>query len=227
MKPVYFPKSNIIFAKDQPEYLPLPAHKDRDGAVTTCWTLSFRERLKVFRTGRVWLTLLAFGNRLIESSVPAGKESEGLENWEPDMEGIGGWTRNPAPSPGPSLSDLRGIAPNATGGLSSEEFVRRIREGWMPPWKSSPIPKEVEEAMEFLGFWRTHLMLGPEDRFNDPYVWDDRDQAALAVIRAALRTKVVSRDELRLFFHKADLDVTATKAEVVAKLRDLGVEVRP
>ncbi|MCH7921612.1 MAG: hypothetical protein IH975_01090 [Nitrospinae bacterium] len=30
----------------------------------------------------------------------------------------------------PSLEDLRGIAPNATGDLSSEEFVRKIRDEW-------------------------------------------------------------------------------------------------
>jgi hypothetical protein len=30
----------------------------------------------------------------------------------------------------PSLEDLRGIAPNATGDLSSEEFVRKVRDGW-------------------------------------------------------------------------------------------------
>lgn len=29
----------------------------------------------------------------------------------------------------PSLSDLRGIAPDITGDLSSEEFVRRLRDG--------------------------------------------------------------------------------------------------
>ena len=30
----------------------------------------------------------------------------------------------------PSLSDLRGIAPNATGGKSSEDFVRELRDEW-------------------------------------------------------------------------------------------------
>ena len=30
----------------------------------------------------------------------------------------------------PSLMDLRGIAPNATDGLPSEEFVRRVRDEW-------------------------------------------------------------------------------------------------
>ena len=30
----------------------------------------------------------------------------------------------------PTLSDLYGIAPNATGGLSSEDFVRKLRDEW-------------------------------------------------------------------------------------------------
>lgn len=27
MTPIEFPEHNVVFAKDQPEYLPLPAHK--------------------------------------------------------------------------------------------------------------------------------------------------------------------------------------------------------
>jgi len=36
----------------------------------------------------------------------------------------------PNPSELPSLGDLRGIAPNITGGKSPEEFVRELREEW-------------------------------------------------------------------------------------------------
>ena len=65
MRPVFFPGSNCVFAKDQPEYLPLPAHRSGyDGTVTSCWKLTWRERLKVIFTGRVWLQQLAFGSPL-------------------------------------------------------------------------------------------------------------------------------------------------------------------
>jgi len=30
----------------------------------------------------------------------------------------------------PTMTDLRGLAPNATGELSSEEFVRKLRDAW-------------------------------------------------------------------------------------------------
>ena len=36
----------------------------------------------------------------------------------------------PPPEELPSLSDLRGIAPNATGSKSSEQFVRELRDKW-------------------------------------------------------------------------------------------------
>lgn len=65
MTPTQFTGSNITFAKDQPEYLPLPAHvSDYNGIVTSCWQLSLRERLKMLWTGRLWLQQMAFGKPL-------------------------------------------------------------------------------------------------------------------------------------------------------------------
>lgn len=60
MKPVEFAGSNVVFAKDQPEYLPLPAQKTTDGQVTTCWKLSAWERVKLLFTGRLFLRMLTF-----------------------------------------------------------------------------------------------------------------------------------------------------------------------
>lgn len=64
MKPVEFAEQNCVFAEDQPEYMPLPAHLAADGAVTSCWTLSLRERLKLLFTGRIWWTVLALDQPL-------------------------------------------------------------------------------------------------------------------------------------------------------------------
>jgi len=64
MKPINFPASNIVYSKNQPEYLPLPAYKAPDNSVTSCWALTWRERLKILRTGRVWLDVLTFGQPL-------------------------------------------------------------------------------------------------------------------------------------------------------------------
>lgn len=62
MNPIEFAEQNVVFAKDQPEYMPLPARRSADGSeVTSCWGMSWRERLRVLLTGRVYLTLLTFG----------------------------------------------------------------------------------------------------------------------------------------------------------------------
>jgi hypothetical protein len=62
MKPVVFPEHNCVYAKDQPEYLPLPVLKipAAEGECISCWKLSWRERFTAFFQGRVWLSQLTF-----------------------------------------------------------------------------------------------------------------------------------------------------------------------
>jgi len=60
MDPIKFDGSNVVYAEDQPEYLPLPAHKTKDGILTVCWKLSFVERVKVFFTGKIWQKVMTF-----------------------------------------------------------------------------------------------------------------------------------------------------------------------
>jgi hypothetical protein len=64
MKPVPFLGSNVVYAKDQPEYLPLPAHRSPGGDVTTCWQLSWWERLTILLYGHLWLTVMTFNGPL-------------------------------------------------------------------------------------------------------------------------------------------------------------------
>lgn len=67
MKPLNFDAANIMFAENQPQYETLPARVcliDEDGEVTTCWSLSWKERLKLLFTGRLWLSVLTFNNPL-------------------------------------------------------------------------------------------------------------------------------------------------------------------
>lgn len=64
MKPIEFPEQNVIFAKDQPEYQPLPAHKDELGIVTTCWELSPEERQILISNGKIYLQLMTFNQPL-------------------------------------------------------------------------------------------------------------------------------------------------------------------
>ena len=64
MKIINFKECNTIYAENQPEYLPLRCHKAKNGRVTSCWGLSFSERLKVFLFGKIYLRILTFNKPL-------------------------------------------------------------------------------------------------------------------------------------------------------------------
>lgn len=69
MKPTKFKESNVTYAENQPEYLPLPAFKNDSpqGEVIICWRLSFRERLRILFTGKLWVSLMTFNKPLTPS----------------------------------------------------------------------------------------------------------------------------------------------------------------
>lgn len=67
MKPVEFPGVNVVFAKDQPEYMPLPAMKipnDPQGLIITKWQLSPEELERIKETGTIHLSMLTFNQSL-------------------------------------------------------------------------------------------------------------------------------------------------------------------
>jgi len=76
MRPVEFKHQNIVFAKDQPEYQPLPALKidAPTGEVISCWKLTFKERLKVLVFGRVWMSLMSFNKPLTPSFLSVDRK---------------------------------------------------------------------------------------------------------------------------------------------------------
>ena len=69
MKPIEFTEQNCVFAKDQKEYLPLPAFRNdsEQGEVISCWKLSFIERMRILFTGKLWVSLMTFNNPLTPS----------------------------------------------------------------------------------------------------------------------------------------------------------------
>jgi hypothetical protein len=73
MKILKFNECNTTYAKDQPEYLQLPAFRARDGRVATLWGLSFKDRIKVLFTGKIWLEVLTFNKPLLPLKVSADK----------------------------------------------------------------------------------------------------------------------------------------------------------
>jgi len=75
MKPIEFKEQNVVFAKCQKEYLPLPAFRadTEHGEVVFCMGLSFGERLKILFTGRLWCALLTFNKPLTPSYFSVNK----------------------------------------------------------------------------------------------------------------------------------------------------------
>jgi hypothetical protein len=61
-----FKEQTVVIAKDQPEYLPLPAHQfnDEQGRIAFCWKVTWRERLKILFTGVLWQQVLTFNKPL-------------------------------------------------------------------------------------------------------------------------------------------------------------------
>lgn len=62
----------VEFAKDQPEYLPLPAFVDGAGLVQTEWELSEIERIAIGNGARVRLWVYTFGRPLQPVKLEVG-----------------------------------------------------------------------------------------------------------------------------------------------------------
>ncbi len=75
MTPVRFKGHTCVFAEHQPEYLPLPVHVAPDGCVTSCWQLTWCERVRVLCTGLVWLSGLTF-NQPMQLLLPSTERPE-------------------------------------------------------------------------------------------------------------------------------------------------------
>ena len=66
MKLIEFPEQTIVIAKDQPEYLPLPAFLcgDQKGTTICCWELSDKDISLLLKTKKIWHTILTFNQPL-------------------------------------------------------------------------------------------------------------------------------------------------------------------
>ena len=60
MKLIEFPEQTVIIAKNQPEYLPLPANISPEGIVTCCWELSDDDVAQIIKTRKIWHQILTF-----------------------------------------------------------------------------------------------------------------------------------------------------------------------
>jgi len=79
MKPIYFKGGNATYAKTQEQYLNLPAHKSSEGIVTTCWELTFKERLKILFGSYIFLKVHTFNKPLQPLKMSLRNNKEGKE----------------------------------------------------------------------------------------------------------------------------------------------------
>jgi hypothetical protein len=77
MQPIEFKGQNVIFAKDQPEYLPLPAMRMPDGEVYTCWSISDEELLSIIENRCIYLKQLTF-NQPLQPILPMANLEDGV-----------------------------------------------------------------------------------------------------------------------------------------------------
>ena len=76
MEPIKFDGVNVVFGANQKEYMPLPAErvgKPQTGQINTCWELSPEELKRVQETGKIWLSVLTFGQPLQPVMVSVDK----------------------------------------------------------------------------------------------------------------------------------------------------------
>ena len=64
MRAIEFPESTHVMGSGQPEYLPLPAHKSSNGNVTSCYKLTWKEKLAILFGAKVWVCLRTFNKPL-------------------------------------------------------------------------------------------------------------------------------------------------------------------
>jgi len=80
MKLEYFKEHNVVFAKGQPQYIPLPAHRfpnDEQGMIAFCWGLGFWERVWILFSGKIWHQVLTFNRPLQPQMLSAQKPNFG------------------------------------------------------------------------------------------------------------------------------------------------------
>lgn len=71
MEPIEFPEQNFVWKASDPKHIPLPSYVN-DRETISRWQLTFRERVAVLLTGRLWLRQCNYGARLQPQLVQVG-----------------------------------------------------------------------------------------------------------------------------------------------------------
>ena len=75
MKPVEFEGVNAVYAKDQPQYLPLPVNRSENGNLIACFQIGEKELEEIKRTGKLWISIMTF-NQPLQPIVVSAYELE-------------------------------------------------------------------------------------------------------------------------------------------------------
>jgi hypothetical protein len=78
MTPITFKGYNVTFAKNQKPYIPLPAKRfpGPEGLVTSCWKLTWKERITILFHGVIWLSCLTFNHPLQPVKLAVDRDKE-------------------------------------------------------------------------------------------------------------------------------------------------------
>jgi hypothetical protein len=63
----------VVFAKNQPQYAPLPAHISQGGAVVTRWEFTWRERIRLLCRGDLYVWIWPFRQPLQPIAIAVDK----------------------------------------------------------------------------------------------------------------------------------------------------------
>lgn len=78
MKPFKFKHHNAIAGDGQKEYVPLPILRfgnDPEGQIVSCWKLSFKEKVKILFTGKMWLSMFTYQSDLQPSLMSVHRKA--------------------------------------------------------------------------------------------------------------------------------------------------------
>ena len=87
MKAIKFPEANLVYAKNQKEYLELHVYKDpknKKGIAISCWKLSFMDIIRIIFSGKLWMSSMTFNKPFIPVAMTTKKSevliSKGLKH---------------------------------------------------------------------------------------------------------------------------------------------------
>lgn len=88
VSPVFPGAKEVVYAKDQPQYIPLPAHRSSDGVVTTRWKLSLREKFHLLFGRPLYLQVMTFNSPLQPVKLTIDTPDVEREETEREMSNI-------------------------------------------------------------------------------------------------------------------------------------------